>query len=139
MCRCRFYITYMNVMLVSIVLLLSWELFIWEKSSHPCKTSHLSEISAEWCISICKSKSFIWEWIHPTQVGQPGKNCLHGEKSSHLSEISPAFRWDLSWVGRIHAHINDLLLQSEIHNSAEMSLWWDVSPGWDDFSHTNSS
>ena len=35
------------------------ELFIREKSSQPGETSHLSEISAEWCISLCKGKSFI--------------------------------------------------------------------------------
>ena len=43
-------------------------MFICEKSSHSSETSHLSEISAESLISLCKSKSFIWEWIHPTQV-----------------------------------------------------------------------
>ena len=72
-------------------------------------------------------------------MGQPDKNCLHGEKSSHLSEISPVLRWDLSWVVWIHSHMNDFLLQSEIHHSAEISLKWDVSPGWDDYSHVNSS
>ena len=41
-------------------------------------------------------------------MGQPGKNCLHGEKSSNLSEISPALKGDLTRVGRIHSHINDL-------------------------------
>ena len=58
--------------------------------------------------------------------------------ASHLSEISPALTWDLSWVGWIRSHINDLLLQSEIRHSAEISLRWDVSPGWDYFSHINT-
>ena len=72
-------------------------------------------------------------------MGQPVKNYLYEEKSSHLSGISLVLRWDLSWVGWIRSHINDLLLQSEIHNAAEISLRWDVSPGWDDFSNINSS
>ena len=76
---------------------------------------------------------------NPVQVGQPGKNWLYGEKSSRLSEISSVFTWDFSWVGWIHSHINDLLLQSEIHHSAEISFRWDVSPGWDDFSHIKRS
>ena len=41
----------------------------------------------------------------------PGKNYLHGEESSHLSEISPVSRWDQTWVG---SHVKDLLLHSEI-------------------------
>ena len=76
---------------------------------------------------------------NPAKVGQPVKNCLHGEKSSHLSEISLALTSDLSWVGWIHSHINDLLLQSEIHYYADISLRWDVSPGWDEYSHINRS
>ena len=76
---------------------------------------------------------------NPVYVGQPGKNCLHGGKSSHLSGISPALTWDLSWVGWIHSHINHLLLRSEIHYFAEISLRWDVSPKWDDFSHIDTS
>ena len=51
-------------------------------------------------------------------MGQPVKNCLHGEKSSQICEISPGLTWDLSWVGWIHSNINDLLLQSKIHHSA---------------------
>ena len=47
---------------------MSKELFICEKLSHPGETSHQSEILAEWCISLCKNKSFIREQIHPTQV-----------------------------------------------------------------------
>ena len=39
-----------------------------EKSSHPGTTSQLSEISAEWCISLCKHKSFTCQWIHPTST-----------------------------------------------------------------------
>ena len=66
-------------------------------------------------------------------MGQPVKNYLYEEKSSHLSGISLALRWDLSWVGWIRSHITDLLLQSEIHHSAEISL------RWDDFSHISSS
>ena len=76
---------------------------------------------------------------NPVKVGQSGKNCLDGENSSQLSEISTALTWDLSWVGWIHSHINDLLLQSEIHHSAKISLRWDVSPGWDDLFHINIS
>ena len=41
-------------------------------------------------------------------MGQPGKNCLHGEKSSYQGEISPVLRWDVTWVGWIHSHINDM-------------------------------
>ena len=58
------------------------ELFIWENSSHLGESSHLSEISAEWCISLCRSKSFTWEWIHPTQL----------RPSLDAGEIS--LRWD---------------------------------------------
>ena len=72
-------------------------------------------------------------------MGQPCKTCLHGEKSSHLSEILPALRWDLTWVGWIGFHVNDLFLQSEMHHSADISIRWDVSPGWDGFSHLSSS
>ena len=35
----------------------------------PDETCHLSDISAERCISLCKNQSFILEWIHPTKVG----------------------------------------------------------------------
>ena len=59
-----------------------WEMFIWNKSSHPGETSHLSEILAEWCISLCKSKSFIWEWIHPTQL------------RSHVNAVEISLSWD---------------------------------------------
>ena len=44
------------------------ELLIWEKLSYLGETSHPSEILAEWWISLCKNKSFIWECIHPTQA-----------------------------------------------------------------------
>ena len=37
-------------------------------------------------------------------MGQSGKHCLHREKSYHLSEISPALRWNLTWVGWIHSY-----------------------------------
>ena len=43
---------------------------LWVKSFHLDETSHLSEISPQWCISLYKIKSFIWEWIHPTQVSR---------------------------------------------------------------------
>ena len=36
------------------------------------------------------------------------------------------------------SHRNDLFLQSEIEHSAEISLRWNISPGWDDFFHINS-
>ena len=52
------------------------------KIIHQSKTSHLSEISPGWCISLCKNKSFIWEWIHHTQV----RSDLN-IGSSHLGEI----------------------------------------------------
>ena len=52
------------------------------KSFHPGETSHLNEIAAEWCISLCKSKSFLWEWIHPTQV------------RSHINAGEISIRWD---------------------------------------------
>ena len=45
---------------------------------------------------------------NPVLLGQTGKNCLHGEKLSHLSDISPAFRWDLTWKECIHSYINGL-------------------------------
>ena len=61
------------------------------------------------------------------------------QKSSYLSEISPVLTWDLSWMRWIHSHINNLLLQSEIHHSAEISLRWHVSLRWNDFSLINSS
>ena len=63
------------------------------------------------------------------------KNCLHGEKSSYLSHISPAFRWDLTLVWWIHSHRNDLFWQ--IHDSDEILLRWDISPGLDNFFHIN--
>ena len=55
-------------------------------------------------------------------------------------------KWDLIFV-EVRSHLDGmnqfsykkLVLQSEIHHSAEISLRWDVSPGWDDFSHINSS
>ena len=73
-------------------------------------------------------------------MGRPSKTCLRGEKLSYVSEISPALRWDLTWVGLIHSHINNLFLQSEIHHTAaEISLRLDVLSGWDEFSHINSS
>ena len=56
-----------------------------------------------------------------------------------LGEISPALRWDLTYVGWIHSHINDLFLQSELHHSTKISLKWNISPGRGDFSHINSS
>ena len=71
---------------------LNKELFIWEKSSHPGETSHLSEILAEWYIKICKNKSFIWELIHPTQV----RSHLNvDEISLRLDDFSPRkqFLW----------------------------------------------
>ena len=44
--------------------------------------SHLSEIPAESCISLSKNRSFLWEWIHLTQV------------RSHLSAGEISLRWD---------------------------------------------
>ena len=74
---------------------------------------------------------------NPVLVWQPSKNCLHGEKPSHISEISPALRLDRTWVRSIHSHINDLFSQSEIYRSAEISLRWDISPRCDDFHGVN--
>ena len=59
---------------------------------------------------------------NPVLVGQPGKNFLHREKSSDVSEISSTLRWDLNWVDWINSHINDLFLQSEIYHSAKILL-----------------
>ena len=53
--------------------------------------------------------------------------------------MSPALRWDLTKVGWMHSHINDLFLHSQIHYSAEISLRWNISPGLNGFSHINSS
>ena len=56
---------------------------------------------------------------NPVQVGEPCENCI-------------AVRCHLG--GMYHSHINDLLLQSEIHYSpgislmADIRLRWDVSP-----------
>ena len=36
---------------------------------HLSRISHLSEVPAKRRISLSKNKSFIWEWIHPTEVG----------------------------------------------------------------------
>ena len=47
--------------------IVSQELLISKKSSHAGEASHLIQISAEWCISLCKNKSLV-EQIHPTQV-----------------------------------------------------------------------
>ena len=38
---------------------ISEELFLCEKLSHPGEASHLSEISAEWYILLCKNKLFM--------------------------------------------------------------------------------
>ena len=51
---------------------------------------------------------------------------LHGEKLSHLGEISPSLRRDLTNVEWIHSHINDLFWESEIKHSAVITFWWDV-------------
>ena len=53
---------------------------VYMKKSHSKigETSHLSEISTEWCISLCKNILFIWEWIHRTLV-RP-----HLKRRSHL-------------------------------------------------------
>ena len=51
---------------------------------------------------------------------------LHGEKLSHLGEISPSLRQDLTYVEWIHSHINDLFLESEIKHPAVISFWWNV-------------
>ena len=59
---------------------------------------------------------------------QPGKTVW---KSSPLSEISSTLRRNLTWVGWINSHVNDLFLQNEIYHSAEIWLRWDVSPGWE--------
>ena len=72
-------------------------------------------------------------------LGQPGKNCSHGEISFHLRDISSTLSWGLTWVRWIDSHINDLFLQSKIYDSAEISLSWDVSLGLYDFSHKSSS
>ena len=53
-----------------------------KKSSHPGGMHHLIEISAEWCISLCENKSFIWEWIHLTRV------------RSHFNASEISLRWD---------------------------------------------
>ena len=49
--------------------------------------------------------------------------------------------WDITCVEVrwMHSLINDMLLQSEIHYFAEISLRWNISPRWDCFSHINSS
>ena len=65
-----FYI--INCIVVSKILNPTSKLFVWE----------LSEILAEWCISLCNNKSFIWEWIHPTQV------------RSHLNTGEISLKWD---------------------------------------------
>ena len=57
------------------------ELFIWKKSSHPDETSDMKEISAEWCVSLCKNKSFNEnDFISPrwdlTSTCNPGQNFL---------------------------------------------------------------
>ena len=41
-------------------------------------------------------------------------------------------------VGSVHSHINDLLLESEIDHSAEISLSWDIPLMWDVSPHINS-
>ena len=60
---------------------------------------------------------------------QTGKKCLAGEKPSHLSKISLALTWDLTWVGCIHSHKNDLYLESEIHYSTAISLTYPTQVG----------
>ena len=56
------------------------KLFIWRETFW--LISHLSEIPAEWWNSLYKSKSFIWEQIHLTQV------------RSHLNAGEISLRWD---------------------------------------------
>ena len=78
----------------------------------------------------CKNTPSLNQMNNSDYVRQPGKNCLHGEEPSQPSEISPALRWDLTWVGWIHSHTKDLFLRKicfYVYHTAEISLRWDVS------------
>ena len=64
----------------------------WTTASEPGETSHMSEISAEQCISLCKNKLFTGQRIYPTQL------------RSHLTHTSTQARSQLS--GMIFLHVN---------------------------------
>ena len=66
---------------------------LYEKNHPTLETSHLSEILAECSVSLCKNKSFIWEWVHPTQV----RSHLNvGEISLRWNDFSPCKQF---WLG----------------------------------------
>ena len=69
----------------------------------------------------------------------PAKTVYVEKNHTNLMRSHLRLKSDLDWVGLIHSQINSLFLQSEIHHSVEISLRWDVSSAWDDFSHTSSS
>ena len=71
-------------------------------------------------------------WDRPTKTVY-----INGEKSSNLSEISSTLRWDLTWVGWINSHKRFAFTKR--NKAFKISLRWDVSPRWDDFSHIKSS
>ena len=88
-----------------------------------------------------------WLWKH-TESQLNEQSCLGGTAQQKLiiwRKIIPT-KWDLTCVGT-RSHVGGMnpfsykrfVFISEIHNSAEISLMWDVSLGWDDFSHINSS
>ena len=77
--------------------IVSQELLIWKKSSHAGEASHLIEISAEWCISLCKNKSLI-EQIHPTQVRS---QLTADEISLKWDDFSPCKQFPLSCFTQI--------------------------------------
>ena len=64
-------------------------------------------------------------------------------KTVYIQKTIPP-KWDLTCV-KVRSHMvkinpssyNDLFLKSEIHHFTEVSLRWDVLPGWDDFYHIN--
>ena len=80
------------------------ELFIWEKPSYPGETSHLSEISTEWCISLCKSISFISDGFIP-----PSWDLTSTQVRSHLG-------------GMIFLHVNSFWQAAPPRQDCSFSL-----------------
>ena len=70
---------------------------LYEKSLHPGETFHLSELSAEWCISLCKNNSFIWEWIHPTRWDLTPTQVISHLGMFKLGETSQLRSWTKVW------------------------------------------
>ena len=101
-------------------------------------TAKFLKMNCTFSRNYCKNTPSLYWMNNPAEVGQ------HEKLFTWRKNILP--KWDLIFV-EVRSHLDGmnqfsykkLVLQSEIHHSAEISLRWDVSPGWDDFSHIKSS